>query len=201
MNLPSARPLVYCISEGRATPKNFHEIKQDILAKVRNADTLGVHIFQIREKQLPALLLFELAREAVQAAACGRVRLLLNGRADVAIAAGAHGVHLPADGVPVRELRRLMPEEFIVGVSTHSVEEVMHAKEGGADLVTFGPVFASPGKGDGVGVGALRRACSAAGSMPVIALGGVDESSAAAAMENGAAGYAAIRYLNRVLGD
>jgi|SRR5687768_14424855 len=193
------KPIIYCISEGRARDHNFQEIKADITAKIANAADRGVHLFQIREKQLSAGALFELAREAVNAAAGTLVQVLVNGRADVAVAAGAAGVHLPSNGLRPAELRKHVPSGFIIGVSTHSAEEILTAREQGADFAVFGPVFASPGKGNGVGLDLLRAAVPLAGPMPVLALGGIDEVRAAEVLAAGASGWAAIRYLNELL--
>ena len=193
------KPIIYCISEGRARDHNFQEIKADITAKIANAADRGVHLFQIREKQLSAGALFELAREAVNAAAGTLVQVLVNGRADVAVAAGAAGVHLPSSGLRPAELRKHVPSGFIIGVSTHSAEEILTAREQGADFAVFGPVFASPGKGNGVGLELFRAAVPLAGPMPVLALGGIDEVRAAEVLAAGASGWAAIRYLNELL--
>lgn len=192
-------PIIYCISEGLADGGNFAQTRERIAARIRVGRRGGVNLFQIREKKLPASLLFDLAAEAVAAARDSGVKLLINGRADIALAAGADGVHLPADGVPAAELRRAFPPGMIVGVSTHTLKEAIAAREAGADLVTFGPVFSSPGKGEGIGLRCLAEVCERLAPFPVIALGGVDEHKAAAVIENGAAGFAAIRYLNECL--
>ena len=133
----------------------------------------GVGAVQLREKDLAAEALLETAvdarRRLGEAAA-----LLINGRADVALAAAADGVHLPAAGVPVAALRRRFGDALVIGRSTHSVEEVEAAARDGADYVTFGPVYATPSKaryGEPPGPAELRRA--AAVGLPVYALGGV----------------------------
>lgn len=193
------KPIVYCISEGLADDSNFPQIKEDIIGKIRHAAACGVSMFQIREKNLSASKLFELSRAAALAARETGVVLLVNGRADIALAAGADGVHLPADGLPAAELRSSMPEGFIIGVSTHSTEEVTAAKAEEADFAVFGPVYASPGKSDVVGIEALAKICRQVEPFPVIALGGVNESNADEVLRHGASGFAAIRYLNDCL--
>ena len=147
---------------------------------------------QLREKDLddgPLLALARLARTLLPPS----VPLLVNGRLDIALAAGGDGVHLPADGVPAAPLRARFGggRTLLIGRSTHSVAEVERARDDGADYVTFGPVYSTPGKGAPAGLEALARA--AAAGLPVYALGGVtldrfDELAAA-----GAAGFAAIR--------
>lgn len=199
MSLLLHKPIVYCISEGRADDDNFHLVKEDIVPKIGNAASRGVSMFQIREKKLSAARQFELAEEAVRAAGETGLKIIVNGRADIALAAGAAGVHLPADGVSAGHLRKCVPEDFIIGVSTHSVEETVAAMDDGADFVTFGPVFASPGKGRGVGLNYLAEVCATVAPFPVVALGGIDQGRIEVVFRNGASGFAAIRYLNGLL--
>jgi thiamine-phosphate pyrophosphorylase len=190
---------VYAITEGRANQTNFLQQKNDIIEKARKAAACGVTHLQIREKDLSAVLQLDLTRSVVEAAAGTGVRILVNGRFDIALAAGADGVHLPADGLPVDAVRRHVPEGFLIGVSTHSVEKAVAAKRDGADMIVFGPVFESPGKGDGVGLEILREVCRAAAPSPVLALGGIHENNFRLALGAGASGFAAIRFLNAVI--
>jgi thiamine-phosphate pyrophosphorylase len=150
----------------------------------------GIGAVQLREKDLADRALYDLARRA-RAALPPPVRLLINGRADVALAAGADGVHLPADGVPVAALRRRFGSGMLIGRSAHRLAEVERARDEGADYVTFGPVYATPGKGPAAGVAALGRA--AAAGIAVYALGGVTLEAFGELAGAGAAGIAAIR--------
>ena len=186
--------------------------------QVRQWAEKRVAYIQLREKQLAAgeLLALTSAGMAVLAEVAGQqqgrqqrgegappTRLLVNGRADVAVAAGADGVHLsarPGELVP-EQVRSLyagtgLPRP-IVSVSCHSLPEVRRACEGGADLVLFGPVFEKRVAGEvvvgGVGLDALREACAAAGATPVLALGGVTDETLPACLAVGAAGVAGIR--------
>jgi thiamine-phosphate pyrophosphorylase len=148
---------------------------------------LGVDVIQIREKDVGARALFEFTRAVLEARqadlhAHAQTKILVNSRADVALAAGADGIHLPAQA-PLETLPGLL-----IGRSCHTLDDVRDAK---ADFVTFGPVFASPGKGTPVGLEALREACSL--GKPVYALGGVDWDNAADCMAAGAEGIAGIR--------
>jgi thiamine-phosphate pyrophosphorylase len=118
-------------------------------------------------------------------------RLLVNGRADLALAAGADGVHLPADGVPVAPLRRRFGRALLLGRSTHRLEEVAEAAQAGADYVVFGPVFPVPGKGEPAGL--ERLAAAAALGVPVLALGGIGLAELPRVAAAGAAGAAGIR--------
>jgi thiamine-phosphate pyrophosphorylase len=156
----------------------------------RDLGEAGISAVQIREKDLDDRALFGLARLA-RAALPPRTRLLVNGRLDVALAAGANGVHLPSDGVPIAPLRERFGPAVFIGRSTHRVEEVERARDEGADYVTFGPVYDTPGKGPAVGLGELARAVTA--GLPVIALGGVTLGRLGELAAAGASGVAAIR--------
>ena len=155
----------------------------------------GIGAVQIREKDLDDRDLYALTRLA-RTILPPPVRLLVNGRLDVALAAGADGVHLPADGVPVAALRERFGPALLIGRSTHSVAEVERARDEGADWVTFGPVWPTPGKGAAVGTGELARA--AAIGAPVYALGGVTLERFAEAAAAGARGIAAIRLFQSI---
>lgn len=160
---------------------------------LRALGAAGIGAVQIREKDLEDGALYDLtrlARETVPAF----TRVLVNGRLDVALAAGADGAHLPADGLPAAPLRARFGSEFLLGRSTHSTEEVERARDEGVDYVVFGPVYATPGKGEPTGIAALARAARAAGpGVPVFALGGVTLGRFGEVAATGAAGVAAIR--------
>lgn len=161
----------------------------------------GVDGVQIRRKDLPDRELLALVERARVALAGSPVALLVNGRADVALAAGlaecAGGVHLPAAGLATAEVRRLFEardRRLVIGRSTHRLEEIARERAEGADYVTFGPVYPTPGKGvygEPVGLDGLRRACAA--GVPVLALGGIDPERVSEAAAAGASGVAAIR--------
>lgn len=199
MSFNLSTPIIYCISEGDVTARNFVQKKEAISAKVRRASGLGIGLFQIREKELSADRLFELVRSAVEAAGDTSTKVLVNSRFDIAMAAGAHGVHLPSDSIPAGLVRQNVGKDFIVGVSAHSLADVEDARSGGADFAVIAPVFQSPGKGDALGLDRLGEICSTAAPFPVVALGGIEESNKNDVLLAGASGYAAIRYLNRLL--
>jgi thiamine-phosphate pyrophosphorylase len=145
---------------------------------------------QVREKDLPARALTERVRELVGHGP----KIIVNTRVDVALAAGAQGVHLPAGSVAPSRLRGLTGVDFLIGVSCHSVLEVVRAEEEGAAYVYLSPIFQSlskPGYGPALGLDLLREACRRV-RIPVLALGGVDESRAVACVAAGAAGFASI---------
>lgn len=165
-----------------------------LLGCVEQAVAAGVDRIQIREKDLTGRELCELTRRVVALARGRSTGILVNDRMDIALAAGAHGLHLPANSVAPAVLRDVAPKGFVIGVSTHSMEEALRAEKEGADFVVFGPVFATASKaeyGPPQGVERLREAARAV-RIPVLALGGVTEASAAACVAAGAAGIAGI---------
>lgn len=166
---------------------------EDLVPWLSQAVAAGVDTIQIREKDLTDLDLLALASRG-RLAAPPPSRLLVNGRADIAIAVGADGVHLPAAGVPTKALRRRFGADLLIGVSTHRLDEVARALEGGADYVTFGPVYATPSKeayGPPAGLDKLTEAASL--GIPVVALGGVTIERFSEVAEAGAVGAAGIR--------
>jgi thiamine-phosphate pyrophosphorylase len=160
----------------------------------------GLAMVQVREKDLAGGALLGLCRrlrDVIRKAAGEGCRLLVNGRLDVALAAGADGVHLPARGLPAAPLRSLAPPGFLIGVSTHTPEEVRAAARSGADYALFGPVFATashPGA-PGVGRDGLAAALAAAGPLPLWAVGGIAPDTVAGLEGLPLAGVAAIRSL------
>lgn len=160
-----------------------------LLVHIARALHEGVDFIQIREKDLGARDLLELARRALRLPNPHGSRILVNSRLDIALAAGAHGVHLPANSPAPRELRPIVPANFLIGVSTHTLEELRAAASESADFAVFGPVFKA--KPDPVGMAALREAAQAV-AIPVLALGGVTESNTLECLQAGAAGVAGI---------
>ncbi|MEQ1762455.1 MAG: thiamine phosphate synthase [Pyrinomonadaceae bacterium] len=184
------------ITPGLADSSHFSIQRTEILETVELAVAAGIEMVQIREKQLPARPLFDLVREAATLTSGTETRLLVNERFDIALAAGADGVHLTSTSMPVDLVRGSVPPGFIIGVSTHSSEEVATAEESGANYAMLGPIFATPGKDDPIGLDELARVSRAVSPFRVVAVGGIDASNAASVIEAGAEGVAAIRYLN-----
>jgi thiamine-phosphate pyrophosphorylase len=155
-----------------------------------------VDYIQLREKDLTTGELYQLAEEAMRLIPSGaRTRLLINSRADVALACGAHGVHLPANGLRAHDARVIFEKagknDALVAVSTHSGEEVVEARDQGANFVVFGPVFEKNVELVANGLERLGEACKA--SIPVFALGGLTLENVSQGLKQGAAGIAGIR--------
>ncbi len=194
----TGKPLIYLVTNGATTDKNFAEKKPNILKLIKNAVQAGISLIQIREKQLSARLVLELAAEAVKLTRETETKILINDRADIALAANADGVHLTSCSLSAEIIRSNFPDDFIIGVSTHTLEEAEKAKKTGADFVTFSSIFESPNKNTPQGLEKLREVCEKLRPFPVIALGGINETNYKSVLKTGASGFAAIRFLNDI---
>lgn len=165
------------------------------LDDVRRAAASGVDLIQVRERGISDRGLLAFTRRALAAARDARARVLVNARTDIALAAPAHGVHLPAASPAAPRVRALTPPGFLVGRSVHDVDEALRAEQqGGCDYLVFGTVYPSASKPAGhpvSGVGALARVCAAV-RLPVLAIGGIGPERLTEVAAAGAAGVAAI---------
>jgi thiamine-phosphate pyrophosphorylase len=178
-----------------------------LLCHIENAAAAGVDWIQIREKDLSARELLDLTRRAVASAHGKSTRnkskppqIIVNDRIDVALAAGAAGVHLSTVSIPAAQAVAWLvsgnaPVNFSVGVSCHSVAEAIAAEQAGVKYIFFGPVYETPSKahfGKPQGIDNLAEVCRSVG-IPVLAIGGLTETNASACVKAGACGIAAIR--------
>lgn len=181
-------PRLLLVSDASVLPAARLAALVERLAAGCAAGTVGVYL---REPRLSAREQLAAARSLVRAGA-GAVPVFVRRRVDLALAAGAAGVHLQADGLLPADVRALAPG-LALGYSAHAADEVAGVAAS-VDYTTFSPVFASPGKGPARGLEALRRACAAAAGRPVLALGGIlDPAEAGAARAAGAWGVAVVR--------
>lgn len=208
--------LLYAITSRQLLEGDESAKRDRLVALAKQWAEGGVDYIQVREKDLPLTELQELAARVVKAVhgAGGKTKVLVNGPAQVAIDAGADGVHFrsglgkmgpqpaqPPGGSPgnpaIAAAERVYARsgrEAVISASCHSPEEIREAA--GVSLLLFSPVFekvTEPRKGRGQGLTALRAAVELANRVPVLALGGVTEKNAAACVQAGAVGIAAIR--------
>ncbi len=164
----------------------------EAVAEVVAAHPPGELLVQVREKDLDGGPLFALVRAALGVGA----RVAVNDRLDVALAAGADAVHLPGVGLPIA-VARALASDLVIGVSIHDPAHAREAAAAGADLVQLGPIFATPGKGTPLGVGALttaRRDLADHVGVHLVAVGGIETAAQiTAACDAGAHATAAIR--------
>jgi thiamine-phosphate pyrophosphorylase len=184
------RPAICLVTDRRrlcpgASASDSISALEDLLGLAIDA---GVDVVQIRERDLDAGILSALVRRVVGRARGRGVRVLVNDRADVALAAGADGVHLRADSPDVDRVRPLAPQ-WLVGRSIHAGAPPVTD----ADYLLFGTVFPTPSKPgvDASGVAALAG-LAASSSTPVFAIGGITPGNARECWRAGAAGIAAI---------
>ena len=190
-----------------AAPAGYHSPSGDFAPPrppslqdcIRRAAAAGADWIQIREKDLEARSLAELARFAAAETRATSARVFVNDRLDVALAVAAAGIHLGEQSLPLETViewrRSAGRSDFMIGVSCHSLESARAAGRSGADYAFFGPVFATPSKaafGAPQGIERLREVCAAI-EIPVLAIGGVNLENARACIAAGAAGVAAIR--------
>jgi thiamine-phosphate pyrophosphorylase len=197
------RCLLYYITDRSQFGGDERGRRLALLEKIAEATRAGIDYIQLREKDLSGRELEMLAREAVGVVRrnSSSTRLLINSRVDVALAAGADGVHLRADDVAPQEVAGILSSSaaaaraghFTIAASCHSNDDVTRAESEAVDFVVFAPVFGKGGarQASPTGLVALREACQA--KIPVLALGGVTMKNAASCVDAGAAGIAGIR--------
>jgi thiamine-phosphate pyrophosphorylase len=165
-----------------------------LVSRIEEGARAGVDLVQIRQPQLDAAVLRELAQRGVDAVRGTRTRILVNDRLDVALAAGAHGVHLREESVSATRVRGLMPRECLLGRSVHGVDVASKASDGGGlDYLIFGTIFLTSSKPGQAAAGEAALADVVASTpLPVLAIGGITLERLDTVIRTGAAGFAAI---------
>lgn len=190
-----ALPVWCLVSDRRRLAGASEGSARALVALVAAAARAGVQVIQVRERDLQAAELCALVRNCVAAVQGTGARILVNDRTDVALAAGADGVHLRHDGPQASRVRGLAPPGFLIGRSVHSVIDAKAAvADGAADYLIAGTVFQTPSKAahqELLGLDGLRAVVAAA-DVPVLAIGGMTASVAIDVANTGAAGIAAI---------
>jgi thiamine-phosphate pyrophosphorylase len=154
----------------------------------------GVKVLQLREKDLPARELLDMARWMRDLTREFNAQLFINDRVDIALAVEADGVHLGRQSMPVYAVRKIACDRLCIGVSTHTVDEALDAEKDGADFITLGPIYKTPSKlkfGNPIGIEILREVKSRI-SIPVLAIGGIKQDKVKEVMDAGADGIALI---------
>ena len=154
----------------------------------------GLPAIQLRERDLSTRELFQLAHMIRAITAPRAVPLIINDRVDLMLALNLSGVHLRSNSLPLPIVRQMIGPDRLLGISTHSLAEVLNANRDGADYVVFGPIFDTPSKrpfGSPLGLEKLAEVCHAS-DIPVFAIGGITAASVPDVRRAGAHGVAAI---------
>lgn len=189
--MPLSLPKVYPITDTKASGMDHAE-------QVKRFIEGGATLIQLRDKDASSREFFDAVKECVEYARPRGVRIIINDRVDIAITAGADGVHLGQDDLPPESARDLLGERAIIGYSTHSVQQAISAAKLPVDYVAIGPIFATGTKADAepvVGLKAIRDVRRAIGATPIVAIGGIDEQNIAEVIAAGADSAAVISAL------
>ncbi len=211
MSLPAKiprTPILCYVTDRKSLPVAPGLHNPALTERIAAAIASGVDWIQIREKDLSGSELSQLVRESLALArqpprGDHPTRIVVNDRVDVALAEQAGGTHLSENSLPIENVahwigshaQRSGLQNFLVGVSCHSLDGAVQAERGRADYIFFGPVFATPSKTDfgaPQGLDRLREVCKTV-SLPVLAIGGITRENASSCLEAGAAGLVAIR--------
>ena len=165
------------------------------LEQVRRLIDGGATLIQLRDKKAPSGEFYEAAAEVMSFARPRGVKIIINDRVDISLAAGADGVHLGQDDLPPKHARKLLGENAIIGISTHSIDQALEALELPVDYIAVGPIFATATKADHeplVGIDGLLEFRTGIGDFPLVAIGGINRENAAFVLAAGANSVAVI---------
>lgn len=186
-NLPKLYPITDTAISGLSHTEQVEQLLQG-----------GATLIQLRDKLAPPRSFLNDARKALRAARAAGAKLLINDRVDIALALSADGVHLGQSDLPVGMARKLLGDRAIIGFSTHDIEQARHALTLPIDYLAFGPIYSTKTKENPdpvVGLKSLSEVKAMAGSLPVVAIGGIDESRIHAVFMAGANSIAIISAL------
>jgi len=183
------RPVICMITDGRVTAARGRDA---LVERVAAAARAGVDLVQVREQEIDDRVLTAVVADCVGAVGGTRARVIVNDRLDVALAGGAHGLHLKSASYAAARVRAVAPAGFLIGRSVHSVDDLVHLGAG-LDYLIFGTVFRTSSKParTPAGPAALAEVVGAT-LIPVLAIGGVTAETAGLIAGTGAAGVAAI---------
>ncbi len=170
------------------------------LEQVKNLILGGAAMIQLRDKRATPADFYAAAKESVKHAREHGVLVIVNDRVDVALAAGADGVHLGQDDLPVEQARHILGDDAIIGLSTHSVEQAREALSLPVDYIAAGPIFNTGTKDradPAIGIDGLRMVRAAIGPFPLVAIGGIDGDNLQKVLSAGADSVAIISGLIR----
>ncbi len=165
-------PRIYPITNARISGVSHAEQVEKLIAG-------GAELIQLREKNASPRDFYEAADRAINIARPLGVKIIINDRVDIALALKADGVHLGQDDMPPERARSILGDNAIIGFSTHSIEQARSAMSLPVDYIAFGPIFRTQTKenpDEVVGLKGLRDVRNAIGSLPLVAIGGINES-------------------------
>ncbi len=177
------------------TDRKLFNDKDAFFNAIEKALKSGVRLLQLREKDLPTRHLLDIAYKLRTLTTQYSAKLFINDRVDIALCVNADGIHLGQGSIPPHAAKKIVKENMLIGVSTHSSREALLAQQEGADFITFGPVYQTPSKlkyGAPVGLGALRDTRKSI-SIPIIGIGGINHDNIKKVLDAGVDGVAMIR--------
>ena len=195
----NGKALTYLITRGNLNEKNFSTESANTLEIIEAAVNARITFIQIREKNIEARSVFELASKSIAIAKDTGTKIFVNERFDIALSAGVDGVHLTSRPIPIDRVRAMVPNDFIIGLSAHSLQQATNARDQGADFATFSPIYSTATKakyGEPQGIQKLREVTEVLKPFPIIALGGINSKNYRDTLEAGAAGFAGISFFN-----
>ncbi|MGR3178909.1 MAG: thiamine phosphate synthase [Candidatus Anammoxibacter sp.] len=175
--------------------------KQPFIETIKLAIKGGVDTVQLREKDLDSNELFRIASDIKKITIELNASLIINDRPDIMLAVDADGVHIGQRSMPMKDVRKIIGRDKLIGYSAHNIQEAIHAQDEGADYISYSPVFNTGSKTDyleqeqsqpiPIGAEAIKKVKSIV-NIPVIALGGINANNVDEVLENGADGVAVV---------